>query len=121
METRKHKASEEAEYPTFEEAWKKYVTKLVGKSFKNTRGENKITAVTGRGVQRTTISENPNNWIPIEHFRSVYNDLIEKGTIIRKELTAQKKKWCSSGVVWILGQLPFIALETEPYIKLTLK
>ncbi|MCM1170235.1 MAG: hypothetical protein NC324_09910 [Bacteroides sp.] len=120
MSTQKHKAFEKAGCPTFEEVWEKYVPKLVDKPFTNTKGINIITEVTDKGIKRVTITAKT-NWIPIEHFRSVYNDLIEKGTIIRKELTAQKKKWCSSGVVWILGQLPFIALETEPYIKLTRK
>ncbi|MCM1532443.1 MAG: hypothetical protein NC114_09260 [Ruminococcus flavefaciens] len=121
MATKEYKEFEKAGKPSFDEAWQILRNRIaIDDTIPNTIGSNKILKIDNRGVKRITSKNNINN-IPIEHFRSVYNELIREGSIVRKELTKQIQKRCSSGVVWILRKLPFVEIVTKPYITLSLK
>ena len=115
MLSKKYEKFEKAGKPTFEEVWEKYVKALKGRGICNSKGFNKIVDVTEKGVKRITINIKENE-IPIGQFRAVYEKLVHDGVVVRNNLDQQKKKRCSSGVVWILGEAlqDFVDLTEDP-------
>ena len=115
MLSKKYEKFEKAGKPTFEEVWENYVKLLEGDKICNSKGFNKIIAVTEKGVKRITINEKENE-IPIGQFRAVYEKLVHDGVVVRNDLVQQKEKRCSSGVVWILKEAlqDFVDLTEDP-------
>ena len=102
-------------YPSFDEVWKMYVMPLKGKILSNSRGDNRIVDVDWAGITRVT-SNGRMGKIPIEAFRLAYNVLLSKGMVTRDYINQQIDKRCSSGVVLILSQIPFISQESNPLV-----
>lgn len=100
-------------YPTFDEAWQKYIMPLKGSTLKNSRGNNKIIDVNWGGIKRIT-SNDKEGKIDIEGFRLAYNKLIKEDKVTRSYINQQVNKRCSSGIVLILGQLPFVEIVNNP-------
>lgn len=98
---------------SFDEAWEKYIFPLKGRVLSNSRGSNKIIAVDWGGVKRVTSNGKTGN-IDIEGFRLAYNVLMTQGHITRDYINQQVDKRCSSGIVLILSQLPFVELTSSP-------
>lgn len=116
MLSKKYEKFEKAGKPTFEEVWENYVKKLEKREICNSKGVNRIVAVTEKGVKRITINEKENE-IPLSQFRAVYEELVRNGVVVRNDLVQQKEKRCSSGVVWILGEAlkhSFVDLTEDP-------
>lgn len=101
------------EYPTFDEVWQEYILALKGKTLQNTKGENKIIDVNMGGITRIT-SNKKQSFIPIEGFHLAYNELIRKGRVTRDYINQEVDKRCSSGIVLILGQIPFVSIVRNP-------
>ena len=100
-------------YPSFDEVWSRYIMQLKGKTLYNSRGDNKIVDVDWAGITRVT-SNGRKGKIPVEAFRLAYNALLSKGKVTRDYINQQIDRRCSSGVVLILSQVSFIALESNP-------
>ena len=98
---------------SFDEAWENYIFPLKGRVLSNSRGSNKIIAVDWGGVKRVTSNGKTGN-IDIEGFRLAYNVLMTQGHITRDYINQQVDKCCSSGIVLILSQLPFVELTSSP-------
>ena len=116
MLSKKYEKFEKAGKPTFEEVWENYVKKLEKREICNSKGVNRIVAVTEKGVKRITINEKENE-IPLSQFRAVYEELVRNGVVVRNDLVQQKEKRCSSGVVWIVGEAlkhSFVDLTEDP-------
>lgn len=97
----------------FDVAWEKFIFPLKGKTLYNSRGSNRITAVDWTGIKRTT-STGARGRIDIEDFRLAYNAFMSHGQITRDYINQQVDKRCSSGIVLILSQLPFVELTSSP-------
>lgn len=104
---------ESGKYPTFDEVWKNYIMPLTGKTISNDGLSNKIKSVTWAGVVRETSTGNTGK-IAIEGFKFVYEELKKEGEITRKYINEQVDKRCSSGIVLILSQVPFIDVTYNP-------
>lgn len=98
---------------SFDEAWKKYIIPLKGEMLYNSRGSNMITEVDWGGIKRVTSNGNTGK-IDIEGFRLAYNILVKQGHVTRDYINQQVDKRCSSGIVLILGQLPFVEITSCP-------
>lgn len=98
---------------SFDEAWEKYIVPLKGRTLYNSRGSNQIIAVDWSGVKRIT-SNGKKGQIEIEGFRLAYNILISKGQVSREYINQQVDKRCSSGIILILSQLPFVESTSSP-------
>lgn len=98
---------------SFDEAWEKYIFPLKGRTLYNSRGSNQIVAVDWTGIKRIT-SNGKGGRIDIEGFRLAYNTLMPQGKISRDYINQQVDKRCSSGIVLILSQLPFVELTSSP-------
>lgn len=98
---------------SFEEAWEKYIFPLKGRILSNSRGSNKIIAVDWGGIKRVT-SNGKLGKIDIEGFRLAYNVLMSQGYVTRDYINQQVDKRCSSGIVLILGELPFVEKTSSP-------
>lgn len=109
----------QSQYPSFDEIWHKYIIPLKGKTLYNSRGSNKILDVNNAGITRIT-STNEKGKIDIEGFKFAYNTLIKDGKVTRDYINQQINKRCSSGIVLILKQLPFVEFINRP-ITLRLK
>ena len=109
------------DYLSFGEVWEKYIKPLQGKTIENDGLINTIIKVNNAGIVRKT-SNGKEGKIPIEGFRLAYNALIEKKFVSRDEINQNYAKRCSSGVVLVLSQVPFIEATTDPKgLKLILK
>lgn len=97
----------------FDEAWETYVKPLKGKTLHNSRGSNHIVDVDWTGVKRIT-SNGRKGRINIEGFRLAYDTLISKGYVSRDYINQQVDSRCSSGIVLILSQLPFVEPTSSP-------
>lgn len=100
-------------YPSFELVWEKYIMPLRGKTISNDRLSNTIKDVTLAGLIRIT-SNGLQGRIDIEGFKLAYNTLIRNSEISRDYINQQVDKRCSSGIVLILGQIPFIEITSHP-------
>lgn len=103
----------------FDEMWKNYIMPLSGKTISNGSLTNKILSVDWGGLRRIT-SNNKTSRISIEEFRYAYNQLVLNGSVER-ELINQHTKRCSSGIILVLSQLPFIGVQDRPKKMLYLK
>lgn len=100
-------------YPSFAEAWDKYIKPLKGKTITSGTLTNKIIDVSNASIKRCSSSGNSRN-IDIEGFRLAYNVLLSKGYVSRDYINQQVDKRCSSGIVLILGQIPFVEITSNP-------
>lgn len=100
-------------YPTFDEVWAKYIMPLEGKTVSNGKLINTLISVTWAGVKRRT-STGSTSKIDIEGFKLAYDELKRKGEITRDYINQQVDKRCSSGIVLILSQIPFIEPTSNP-------
>lgn len=97
----------------FDKAWEEYIVPLRGRTLYNSRGSNQIVAVDWTGIKRVT-SNGKKGRIDIEGFRLAYNVLTSQGYVSREYINQQVDKRCSSGIVLILSQLPFVELTSSP-------
>jgi restriction system protein len=65
------------------------------------------------GIKRVT-SNGKLGKIDIEGFRLAYNVLMSQGYVTRDYINQQVDKRCSSGIVLILGELPFVEKTSSP-------
>ncbi len=100
-------------YPSFDEVWEEYIMPLKGKEIENGTLVNTIISVTWAGVSRRT-STGRTGKIDIEGFKLAYDELRKKGEITRGYINQQFDKRCSSGIVLILSQIPFIEATFNP-------
>lgn len=106
-------------YPTFDEMWEKYIIPLKGATLYNSKGENKIIDVNWSEISRIT-SNGKKGKIQIEGFELAYNILLKEGMVTRDYINQQVDKRCSSGIVLILKELPFVTETKNPIaLKLT--
>ncbi|MBO4483572.1 MAG: restriction endonuclease, partial [Prevotella sp.] len=108
----------QSQYPSFDEVWEKYIMPLKGTTLHNSQGSNEIIDIDWSGIKRIT-SKNKKNEIAIEAFRFAYNTLINEGKVTREDIN-QEFAYCSSGIVLLLKQLPFVEIINRP-ITLRLK
>ena len=99
-------------FPSFDDMWGKYIIPLKGHELSNSRGTNIILDVNWGGIKRIT-SQGKEGKIDIEGFKLAYNELLEKGIVRRDYINQQIAKRCSSGIVLILSQVPFIEGDTS--------
>lgn len=97
---------------SFDEMWKKHIMPLKGQTIECDGLENTIIDVDWGGLKRTTSTGNVGR-IKIEEFKYAYNQLVEKG-IVERTLINQHAKRCSSGIVLVLAQVPFIEFKNKP-------
>lgn len=102
-------------YLTFDEAWEKYIVPLKGRTLENTQGSNTIIEVNWGGIQRKT-STGKIGKIEIEGFRLAYEELIKNGNVSREFINQQVDKRCSSGIVLVLSQIPYVEITRKPII-----
>ena len=98
---------ENNEYPSFGVVWEKYIKPLEGKTLYNTKGSNEILKVDNGGITRITSTGNTGK-IQIEGFRFAYNELLKNGKVKREYINQNFAKRCSSGIVLVLLEIPFI-------------
>lgn len=98
---------------SFDEAWEKYIFPLKGTTLYNSRGSNRILAVDWGGVTRIT-STGRIKRIDIEGFKQAYNELIKNGSVSREYINQEYDKKCSSGIVLVLSQIPYIDKTEAP-------
>lgn len=96
----------------FDEMWKKHIMSLKGQTIECDGLENTIIDVDWGGLKRRTSTGNVGR-IKIEEFRFAYKQLVENGSVERG-LINQHAKRCSSGIVLVLSQVPFIEVENKP-------
>ena len=103
----------------FNEMWEQYIMPLAGKTISNGRLTNTIVNVDWGGLKRMTSTGNIGN-ISIEDFKYAYYQLALHGRVERT-LINQHAKRCSSGIVLVLSQVPFIGVQDKPVKMLYLK
>lgn len=104
---------EKGNFPSFDYVWENYIMPLKGKLISSGNLTNTINSVTWGGITRTT-SKGSTGKIDIEGIKLAYNTLIKKGEITRNYINQQVDKRCSSGIVLILSQIPFIEVLNDP-------
>lgn len=105
----------------FDEMWGTYIMPLKGKTLKSRNRENKIVNVDWGGIVRITSKGNRGK-IEIEDIKMAYS-LLEKNGTVERSLINQYVKRCSSGIILLLSQVPFIGVRNNPtqlYIKANL-
>lgn len=103
----------------FDEMWEQYIMPLSGQTITNDGLTNTIINVDWNGIQRTTSTGNMGK-IPIEDFKYAYNQLVLNGQVERT-LINQHANRCSSGIVLVLSQVPFIEVQNKPRKMLYVK
>ena len=103
----------------FDEMWERYVMPLSGKTIENDGLKNKIVSVDWGGLKRISSNERISK-ISIEEFKIAYNLLVSNGSVERT-LINQHAKRCSSAIVLVLSQVPFIGVRDKPKKMLYLK
>jgi restriction system protein len=103
----------------FDEMWKRYIMPLSGRTITNDGLTNKIISVDWGGLTRMTSKGNIGK-ISIEEFQLAYELLVKNGSVERV-LINQHAKRCSSGIVLVLSQVPFIGVQNKPKTMLYLK
>jgi len=103
----------------FDEMWKRYIMPLSGRTITNDGLTNKIISVDWGGLKRMTSKGNIGK-ISIEEFQLAYELLVKNGSVERV-LINQHAKRCSSGIVLVLSQVPFIGVQNKPKTMLYLK
>lgn len=101
-------------YPSFSELWEKYIKPLAGTTLRVGTLINTVVNVSNSGIRRRTSKGNDSN-INIECFRFTYSVLLSQGYVSRDYINNKyDKERCSSGIVRILGQVPFIEITSHP-------
>ena len=103
----------------FDEMWERYVMPLSGKTIVNGDLNNKIVSVDWGGLKRESSNKKVSR-ISIEEFKLAYDLLVTNGSVERT-LINQHAKRCSSAIVLVLSQVPFIGVQDKPKIMLYLK
>lgn len=103
----------------FDEMWERYIMPLSGRTITNDGLTNKIISVDWGGLKRMTSKGNIGK-ISIEEFQLAYELLVTNGSVERI-LINQHAKRCSSGIVLVLSQVPFIGAQNKPKTVLYLK
>lgn len=101
------------QYPTFDEIWQRHIMPIKGATLYNSKGKNKIIDVNWSGITRIT-SNGKKGKIQIEGFRLAYNALLKKGEVTRDYINQQFAERCSSGIILILKELPFVTETRNP-------
>jgi len=102
----------------FDEMWEKYIMPLSGKTITNDGLTNKIVSVDWGGLKRMS-SNRRNSTIRIEEFKMAYNMLLSNGSVERTVINQHANR-CSSAIILVLAQVPFIGVQNKPK-KLYLK
>jgi len=98
----------------FETIWEQYIMPLESRTLIRSNGDtNKILKANWGGVERIT-SNGKKGTIKIEIFRLTINRLLKDGYISRDEINQNYSGRASSGVVFILSQVPFFELTSSP-------
>ena len=103
----------------FEEMWANYVMPLSGQTISNGTLTNRIVSVDGQGITRQT-STGRIGKIAIKDFKFAYSQLAQHG-YVERELINQHANRCSSGIVLVLSQVPFIEEKDKPRKALYVK
>ena len=103
----------------FEEMWANYVMPLSGQTISNGTLTNRIVSVDGQGITRQT-STGRIGKIAIKDFKFAYSQLAQHG-YVEREFINQHANRCSSGIVLVLSQLPFIEINDKPRKALYVK
>lgn len=103
----------------FEEMWENYVMPLSGQTISNGTLTNRIVSVDRQGITRQT-STGRIGKIAIKDFKFAYNQLAQHG-FVEREFINQHANRCSSGIVLILSQVPFIEVKDKPRKALFVK
>lgn len=107
-------------YPTFFEAWERYIIPLKGtKVYTATGLENLIIDVSIDGIKRESSTGNSST-VKIEIFRQVYNHLLDKKKITRDEINHLYPNRASAIITPLLAKIPFIEMKKKPIIALNL-
>jgi hypothetical protein len=103
----------------FEEMWANYVMPLSGQTISNGTLTNRIVSVDGQGITRQT-STGRIGKIAIKDFKFAYSQLAQHG-YVEREFINQHANRCSSGIVLVLSQVPFIEVKDKPRKALYVK
>jgi restriction system protein len=103
----------------FKEMWENYVMPLAGQTISNSTLTNKIVSVDWQGITRQT-STGRIGKIAINDFEYAYSQLAQHG-YVERELINQHANRCSSGIVLVLSQVPFIEEKDKPRKALYVK
>lgn len=102
----------------FNNVWERYIMPLQGKVLKDGKKENAIIKVDWGGITRIT-SKGKEGKMSFEDLRMAYSLLERKGSVERSEINHFANR-CSSGIVLVLSQVPFIGVRNNPitlYVK----
>lgn len=97
---------------TFGDMWEKFIMPLAGKALKGGNRENRIVSVDWGGIVRIT-SNGKRSKISIEDVKMAYGLLQKQGYAERSAIN-QFANRCSSGIVLLLSQVPFIGIKKNP-------
>ena len=103
----------------FEEMWANYVMPLSGQTISNGTLTNRIVSVDGQGITRQT-STGRIGKIAIKDFKFAYSQLAQHG-YVEREFINQHANRCSSGIVLVFSQVPFIEVKDKPRKALYVK
>ena len=103
----------------FEEMWENFVMPLSGQTISNGTLTNRIVSVDWQGITRQT-STGRIGKIAIKDFKFAYSQLAQHG-YVEREFINQHANRCSSGIVLILSQVPFIEVKDKPRKALYVK
>lgn len=104
---------------SFNEMWERYIMQLSGKTIENDGLKNTIVSVDWGGMKRMS-SNGRISRISIEEFKLAYDLLVSNGSVERT-LINQYVNRCSSAIVLVLSQVPFIGVQNIPKKILYLK
>lgn len=98
----------------FEQLWEKYIIPLQGKTLTKSNGEtNQVLKVDWSGIERLTSNGNKGK-IKIEIFKQAINKLLTDGIVSRDYINQNYVGRASSGVIFILSQIPFFTITQRP-------
>ena len=104
---------------SFDDVWEQYIMPLSGKAISHGGLTNQIIDVDWGGLKRLS-SKGRVGKISIEDFKFAYNQLVEHGSVERVFINQHANR-CSSVIVLVLSQVPFIGLRDKPKKMLYLK
>ena len=114
METKKYPEFEKAGLPNFGKAWQLLIElPIKGRKLPNSRGFNEILDIDNNGVRRKSSTGKPSS-ITIDKFRFAYDELMKNGEVKRAYINEQVQGRCSSCVVSVLAELPYIEETANP-------
>ncbi|UPZ35816.1 hypothetical protein MUB18_17070 [Sphingobacterium sp. PCS056] len=100
----------------FDEIWEKAIKQLEGTTILTLdyKKPNKILKVTETTLTRDTGNNSDSPPIPKDAFKSIYKQIMEKGTISRLEINNRYPKRFSSILCAVLAKCPNIGVELNP-------